>query len=89
MTLNGVWLSAMISTVTTTTVTTIMALTSGLSLSIIASIVLVSLLGVREVILAETKQPLKSLSKYLTVGILPLVLVFLLTIAIKVAELIT
>jgi hypothetical protein len=77
----------MISTVTTTTVTTIITLTSGLSLSIIASIILVSLLGTRELVFAEKKIQLKKLSRYLNVSILPLLIVFLLTIAIKVAEL--
>jgi hypothetical protein len=72
----------MISTVTTT-ITTIVALTSGLSLSALASILLISFLSAKGIIATDAKQSFKILGKYLTVGILPLTAVFALTLALK------
>jgi hypothetical protein len=77
----------MISTVTTTTVTTIVTLTTtGASLGVLATILLFSLLGTQEAT-AENKRPsLKVLRRYLNVGILPLLIVFLLIVCLKVTE---
>jgi len=76
----------MISTVTTTTVTTIVTLTSGASLGVLATMLLVSLLSTKEVIQVDTRPKLKALGGRLNVCILPLMLVFILLVAIKTLE---
>ncbi len=77
----------MISTVTTTTVTTIVTLTTtGISLGVIAIILLIALLGAQEVATADTRLSLKALGKYLNVSVLPLLSVFTLIILLKVLE---
>jgi hypothetical protein len=80
-------MSAMISTVTTTTVTTIVASTTiGVSLGILATVLLISLLGTQEVVSADSRLSLKVFGKYLNMTILPLLVVFGLIAVLKIAE---
>ncbi len=77
----------MISTVTTTTVTTIVTLTTtGASLGALATILLITLLGTQEATAGNKRSSLKVLRRYLNVGILPLLIVFLLIVCLKVTE---
>lgn len=78
----------MISTVTTTTVTTIATLTSGASLGLLATMLLIFLLGTKEVIKADTRSSLKAFGKYLNVCVLPLLVVFTLIVVFKTLEVI-
>jgi len=78
----------MISTVTTTTVTTIVTLTTGTSLGVLATMLLISLLGTQEVATADKRHSLKALGKYLNVSILPLLVVFTLIVTFKIIEVI-
>jgi len=84
----------MISTVTTT-VTTVAMLTSGASLGMLATMLLITLLGTKEVITAEPAETAQSkrisafsLSKNLNVAILPLLFMFALIVTIKIIEVI-
>ncbi len=79
----------MISTVTTTTVTTIVTLTSGASLGLLATMLLISLLGTKEVVQVDTRRSLKALSGRLNVCILPLLVVFTLIVVLKTLEVAT
>jgi|YelNatPaOPRAMG01_1025707.scaffolds.fasta_scaffold56829_3 hypothetical protein len=76
----------MISTVTTTTVTTIVTLTTGISLGMIATVLLIALLGTQQVAKAESHQTLKTLGKNLNVSVFPLLLVFTLIVIFKTVE---
>ncbi len=77
----------MISTVTTTTVTTIVTLTTtGASLGMLATILLISLLGTQEVASADKRRSIKALGKYLNVSIIPLLIVFMLIVTLKFTE---
>ncbi|MCW3982395.1 MAG: hypothetical protein NWE96_00190 [Candidatus Bathyarchaeota archaeon] len=76
----------MISTVTTTTVTTIVTLTTGASIGVIATMLLVTLLGTQEVVSSDKRLPYKLLGKHLNVSILPLSIVFALIVIFKVLE---
>jgi hypothetical protein len=76
----------MISTVTTTTVTTIVTLTTGASLGVLATILLISLLGTKELAGGTKKYSLQVLSRYLNVSIFPLLAVFTLIVTLKIAE---
>jgi hypothetical protein len=76
----------MISTVTTTTVTTIVTIASGASLGVFATILLISLLGVKEVASPDNRPWLKAFSKRLNVCILPLLLVFTLIVFFKTVQ---
>lgn len=78
----------MISTVTTTTVTTIVTLTGGASLGVIATMLLISLLGTKEIVSEDTRRGLKALGRHLNVCIFPLLLVFILIVVFKVTEII-
>jgi hypothetical protein len=91
--LDSVWLSAMISTITTTTVTTIVTLTSGASLGMLASMLLIALLGTKEIAaanltnqIAPKRAYIRSFSKNLNLAILPLSVTFLLIATLKVLE---
>jgi hypothetical protein len=77
----------MISTVTTTTVTTIVTLTTaGVSIGVIATMLLVTLLGTQEVVSSDKRLPYKLFGKHLNVSILPLSIVFTLIVVFKVLE---
>lgn len=76
----------MISTVTTTTVTTVVTLTTGVSIGVLATMLLISLLGTKEIAAAGTHRSFKILGKYLNVSIAPLLFVFMLLIVFKVSE---
>ena len=72
----------MISTVTSTTVTTIAAIGSGV-LGVAAVILLIILLSTKELSSAADKRRYKILSRVLTVGIAPLLLVFSVILVMK------
>lgn len=74
----------MITTVTTTTVATINSALAG-SLSLIVSLTLISLLAKRELIWGLSAAWAVRLSRALRVVIVPLVCVFLITMAIRIA----
>jgi len=80
----------MISTVTTTTVTTIVTLTGGASLGVIATMLLISLLGTKEIATSdainEKQIAPSSLNKTLNVAILPLLFTFALFLTVKIIE---
>lgn len=77
----------MISTVTTTTVTTIVTLTTaGASLGVLATMLLVTLLGTKEVVTTDKRLSYKMLGKNLNVSILPLAVVFTLIAVFKILE---
>ena len=80
----------MISTVTTTTVTTIVTLTTtGASIGTLATILLISLLGTKEVVVTDSHRSLRALGKHLNVSIIPLLIVFLLIVSFKAVEVLT
>jgi hypothetical protein len=77
----------MITTVTTTTITTIVTLTTtGASLGVLATILLISLLGTKEIASTGKHPSFKTLGRYLNVSIIPLLVVFMLIVVFKVNE---
>ena len=80
----------MISTVTTTTVTTIVTLTSGASLGAIATMLLVTLLGTKEVAMNDApgkkQKAISFLNKKLNVAVLPLLFTVALVMTLKAME---
>jgi hypothetical protein len=73
----------MISTVTTSTVSTV---TLAGSFAIIGILVLIALLIQKELTSTGTSKNVKSLRRFLNIGILPLILVFVAVVATKVVE---
>ncbi|MCW3994640.1 MAG: hypothetical protein NWE98_00630 [Candidatus Bathyarchaeota archaeon] len=76
-----------------TTVTTVAMLTSGASLGILATLLLISLLGAKEVVTADPIDAVNakrisafSFSKNLNIAILPLLFTFVLIVAFKIIE---
>jgi hypothetical protein len=78
----------MISTVTTTTVTTVTTATIAVlgGLSLLAIVMLFGMLISKEVVSSSERPRLKAFSYALNVAIVPLLLAFLLVVAVKVAE---
>ncbi len=76
----------MISTVTTTTITAVVTLATGASFSVIVSLLLISMLGSKEMTSKEERLPFKKYSKNINVCILPIALVFIILVATKVLE---
>jgi hypothetical protein len=75
----------LISTVTTvTTVTATFA--AGTVLGILATVLLISLLAAKEVVMADPRRAFRVLGKSLDVGIAPLLLAFMLAVAVKILE---
>lgn len=76
----------MISTVTTSTVSTITTAALAGSLALVGILVLLVLLVQKELAGAAEGSRLKSLSRYLNVGIIPLAIAFVLIVAFRVVE---
>ncbi|MGD8794442.1 MAG: hypothetical protein PVF47_17965 [Anaerolineae bacterium] len=78
----------MISTVTTTTVTTVTTATAGIvaGLSLLAVVMLLGMLISKELVSAGEKPRFEALGKALNVAIVPLLMGFLLIVAVKVFE---
>ncbi|MEM0489309.1 MAG: hypothetical protein QXD86_02015 [Candidatus Bathyarchaeia archaeon] len=72
----------MISSITTTTV----AVAFGATLGVAATILLISLLASKEMLSADQRQKLIEFGKRLDVAIWPLLIAFLLMVAVKVLE---
>ncbi|XHH08902.1 MAG: hypothetical protein ACFCUE_15265 [Candidatus Bathyarchaeia archaeon] len=70
------------------TVTTIVTFTGEASIGVLATLFLISLLGVKEFINADTRQKFKALGKRLNVCIIPLLLIFALIVVFKALEVI-
>ncbi len=82
----------MITTVTTTTVTTVttitaMGLTAGMG--IVAVVGLILLLTTKELVASSGSGTFLRISRFVNVGILPLVLAFTVIVAVKIAEVLT
>jgi len=73
----------MISTVTTVTVATLAA---GVTLGAMSTVLLILLLASKEMVTADTRQPLQAFGRTLTIGILPLLISFTLIVSFKVLE---
>lgn len=80
----------MISTVTTSTVTTITTVTTmlgvGVGLGLVAVIALITLLGIRELAATSAGSSRKFLVKSLDVSIVPLIIAFVMIVAMRVTE---
>ena len=80
----------MISTVITSTITTITTVTAivgfGLAFGVVAVVVLIGLLGAKELSSASGSNTYRLLAKSLDVGIVPLAIAFAVIVVVKVAE---
>ena len=76
----------MISTVTTTTVSTVTTVALAASLGLVSVITLLSLLIQKELVTTATSPRAKVLSRALNIAIVPLLMVFILLTAVRVAE---
>ena len=76
----------MISTVTTSTVSTITTVALAGSIALIGILLLLILLIQKEIISSSKKINLKKLSKVLNIGIVPLCVAFILTVVVKVIQ---
>ena len=76
----------MISTVTTSTVTTVTTAALAGSVALIGVLILFSLLVQKEVASSSENQRMSNLSKYLLIGIIPLLIAFVLLVISKVSE---
>lgn len=76
----------MISTVTTSTVSTITTIALAGSIALIGIIFLLILLIQKEIISSSERVNLKRLSQALNIGIVPLFVAFVLTVVVKVIE---
>ena len=79
----------MVTTVTVSTITIIAASSVVLAIGIFASILLIGFLGGREILQAGTGVRQKLLARSLVVGIIPLLIGFIVIVALKVAEILT
>ena len=75
----------MISTVTTSTVSTITTVALAGSIALIGILLLILLIQ-KEIISSSNKVNLKKLSKVLNIGIVPLCVAFILTVVVKVVQ---
>ena len=76
----------MISTVTTTTVSTVSTVTIAGSLAVISIVLLLALLIQKELTTAATGRLPRILGRILNVGIVPLLMTFVLIVAVKVID---
>ncbi|MCL0091812.1 hypothetical protein M1N59_00915 [Dehalococcoidales bacterium] len=76
----------MISTVTTSTVTLIEAMGLAAITGGAATVALIALLIARELASASLSPSSQLIARFLNVGILPLIVVFAVTVAVKIAE---
>jgi len=76
----------MISTVTTATVSTVTTVALAGSLGLIAIITLLTLLVQKEIASADETQPSRALSRALNIAIVPLLIGFVMIVAVKVTE---
>lgn len=75
----------MISTVTTSTVSTITTIAGG-SITLIGIMILVALLAQKEVTASSTSERVQKLRQAVNIGIIPLLIAFTITIAVKAME---
>lgn len=76
----------MISTVTTTTVSTVTSLALAGSLALVCIITLVALLIQKELMTSAEGRLARVLSRALNIGIVPLLITFVLIVAVRMAE---
>ena len=77
----------MISTVVTTTVTTITTMIGfGMAVGLVAVIALIAFLGVRELATASEGSKQRLLAKSLEIGIVPLIIAFVMIVAMEIVE---
>ena len=76
----------MISTVTTTTVSTVTSLALAGSLALVCIITLVALLIQKELMTPAESRLARVLSRALNIGIVPLLITFVLIVAVRMAE---
>lgn len=67
-------------------VTTVVAVTFGAALGVAATILLILLLASKEMLSADSRHTLLELGKRLNVAVWPLLIVFLLIVAVKILE---
>lgn len=77
----------MISTVTTATIQTVTSLAIAGSVSVIGILFLLALLVQKELASSSTSPFMQRLTRILNIGILPLLVAFVLTVMVKVADL--
>jgi hypothetical protein len=78
-----------VTTVTISTITVIAASSVVLAIGIFASILLIGFLGSREILQAGAGVRQKLLARSLIIGIIPLLIGFIVIVALKVAEILT
>ena len=76
----------MISTVTTSTVSTVTTASMVASIGLIVILVLFILLAQKELAILSSSGPIRRLSRSLNVGIIPLVIAFLMTVVVRITE---
>lgn len=76
----------MISTVTTTTVSTVTTVALATSIALVSIVALLALLIQKEWLTAATGPRAKALGRVLNTAIIPLLIVFAVTLVVKVAE---
>ena len=76
----------MVTIVTISTITIVAAASVVLAIGIFASILLIGFLGGREVLHASTVEKHKLLARSLIIGIIPLLIGFIVIVALKVVE---
>jgi len=79
----------MVTIATISTITVVAASSVVLAIGIVASILLSAFLGGREVLQASNGERHKLLSRSLIIGIIPLLIGFIVIVALKVAEILT
>lgn len=79
----------MISTVTVTTVTTIMAIGLAASLTVFSVILVIALLTSKELLSASSGARQKFLARSFNISIIPLLLAFAVIVAVKVMEILS
>jgi hypothetical protein len=78
----------MISTVTTSVITTVSTVAMAGSVTLIGIFVLLSLLIQKELASSSDNPRHKKLSRLLNLGIIPLLIVFVITVGVKIAEIV-
>jgi len=80
----------MITTVVTSTVTTVTAITDfGIILGLVAVVALVAFLCAKELATTSASGPRRSLAKFLDVGIVPLAIAFAMIVAMEIVKILT
>jgi len=76
----------MITTVTTSTITTVAAMGLTATISIVAVVTLIGFLTTKELASANLSPSSQLIARFLSVGILPMVMAFAIIVAVKIAE---